>query len=362
MSMKMAAVSTISLLLLCCVAISLADSQDGCDYNAIKGKDFTVPLSSKLEPYHQLKWRHNNTVIVVRRTANVFVVGNNTDVSKNGSLLLKNLKDSDNGIYTAELFTSDGTKTGEPKSIKLCIFDHVLKPKVMKDCSLPFVTFTCQVTAKDLKFAWLQNKNVLEKEITQTLKRKAEEVENDFFQCKVSNPVSSETSDSVTQESCYTRNSIIPEKLFGINTWVFVGAGIGIIVVLIFAVIVYCACRKRKKRMRLKDEEELRLAWTNEQQQHHQHQHNHPTDPRHHRCQQQPAGHTGPRQHRSKQHREQQQQQQQHPRALEPPGAYPEPSPRRLPQTPRQVEKTDDDEQPPPLPQPRKKAVKIQRV
>ncbi|TDG96270.1 hypothetical protein EPR50_G00238110 [Perca flavescens] len=111
MSMKMAAVSTISLLLLCCVAISLADSQDGCDYNAIKGKDFTVPLSSKLEPYHQLKWRHNNTVIVVRRTANVFVVGNNTDVSKNGSLLLKNLKDSDNGIYTAELFTSSRPAT-----------------------------------------------------------------------------------------------------------------------------------------------------------------------------------------------------------------------------------------------------------
>ncbi|XP_039648624.1 immunoglobulin superfamily member 8-like isoform X2 [Perca fluviatilis] len=103
------------------------------------------------------------------------------------------------------------------------------------------------------------------------------------------------------------------------------------------------------------DEEELRLAWTNDQQ---HHQHNHPSDPRHHRCQQQPAGHTGPRQHRSKQQREQQQQ---HPRALDPPGAYPEPSPRRLPQAPRPVDKTDD-EQPPPLPQPNKKAVKIQRV
>ncbi|XP_028427673.1 immunoglobulin superfamily member 8 isoform X1 [Perca flavescens] len=264
------------------VKVAQINSQDGCDYNAIKGKDFTVPLSSKLEQYHQLKWRHNNTVIVDRRKANVFVVGNNKDVSKDGSLLLKNLKDSDNGIYTAELFTSEGTKTGELKSIKLCIFDHVLKPKVTKVCSLPFVTFTCQVTAKDLKFAWLQNKNVLEKEKTQTLKRKAEEVENDFFQCKVSNPVSSETSDSVTQEPCYKHKSILPEKLFGISTWVCMGVKGGVVLVLIIVVIVCCVCTKQKKPMQLKDEGELRLLWTNEQQ-HHQHQHNHPTDPHHHR-------------------------------------------------------------------------------
>ncbi|KAF1371803.1 hypothetical protein PFLUV_G00272890 [Perca fluviatilis] len=150
--------------------------------------------------------------------------------------------------------------------------------------------------------------------------------------------------------------SVTPtEKLLGSNTWICVGAKGGVVLVLIIVVIVCCVRSKQKKRMQLKDEEELRLAWTNDQQ---HHQHNHPSDPRHHRCQQQPAGHTGPRQHRSKQQREQQQQ---HPRALDPPGAYPEPSPRRLPQAPRPVDKTDD-EQPPPLPQPNKKAVKIQRV
>ncbi|XP_039648628.1 hepatocyte cell adhesion molecule-like isoform X2 [Perca fluviatilis] len=358
MSMKMAAISTISLLLLCCVAISPADSQDGCDHNALKGKDFTVPLSSKLEPSHQLKWRHNDKVILDLRKGNIFVLGKKEDITKDGSLLLKNLKDTDQGKYTPELFTTDGTQTGKPKSINLCIFDRVPKPNVTKACSLPFVTFTCQTTAKpkDLKFAWLQNNKVLEKEKTKTLKRKAEEVENDSFQCKVSNPVTSETSGPVKQEPCFKPKSILPETLFGISIWVFVGAGIGIVVVLIIIVIACCVCTKRKKRMRLKEEEELRLAWTNDQQ-HHQHQHNHPSDPRHHRCQQQPAGHTGPRQHRSKQHREQQQ----HPRALDPPGAYPEPSPRRLPQAPQPVDKTDD-EQPPPLPQPRKKAVKIQRV
>ncbi|XP_031147973.1 immunoglobulin superfamily member 8-like [Sander lucioperca] len=119
--------------------------------------------------------------------------------------------------------------------------------------------------------------------------------------------------------------AVIPtENLLGINTWICMGAKGGLVVVLIIVVIVCCVHTKRKKRMQLKDEGELRLAWTNDQQhqhhQHHQHQHNHPPDPHHHRCQQQPAGHTGPRQHRSKQHREQQ-----HLRPLDPPSAHPQP-------------------------------------
>ncbi|XP_031148014.1 T-cell surface antigen CD2 isoform X1 [Sander lucioperca] len=362
MSMKMAAVSTISLLLLCCFAISPADSQDRCDYNATKGKDFTVPLSSKLETSHQLQWKHNDNIILNQRQGGTVVVGKKEDISTDGSLILKNLKESDKGIYTPQLFKEDGIQTGNLKSIHLCIFDHVPKPEVTKDCSLPSVTFTCKVPAmaKDLNFAWLQNGNEL-KEKAKNLKRNAKEVEKDSFQCKVSNPASSETSGPVTQEPCYQEKSIFPETLFGINIWIVIGAGGGLVVVLIIVVIVCCVRTKRKKRMQLKDEGELRLAWTNDQQhQHHQHQHNHPPDPHHHRCQQQPAGHTGPRQHRSKQHREQQQQQQ-HLRPLDPPSAHPQPSPRRPAQAPRPVDKTDD-EQPPPLPQPRKKAAKIPRV
>lgn len=75
------------------------------------------------------------------------------------------------------------------------------------------------------------------------------------------------------------------------------------------------------------DEDELRLGWTNPNQQqhhhHHHHQHNHPPD-QHHHHQQQPAGHTGPRQHRSKQHREQQR-----PRAPDRLNGQPQPGPRR---------------------------------
>lgn len=55
------------------------------------------------------------------------------------------------------------------------------------------------------------------------------------------------------------------------------------------------------------DEEELRLEWTKSNQQQHCHRHNTPPDHDHHRQQQQPAGHTGPRKHRSKQQHGQQQ-------------------------------------------------------
>ncbi|XP_078099669.1 cell adhesion molecule CEACAM7-like isoform X2 [Sander vitreus] len=360
MSLKMAAVSTISLLLLCCFAVSPADSQDRCDYNAIKGESFVVPLSSKLEPFHKLQWKHNENIILSQRKGGAVVVGKKEDISENGSLILKNLKESDKGNYTPQLFKENGLQEGAPKSILLCIFDRVPKPKVTKVCSLPAVTFTCKVpaTAKDLKFEWLQNNKKLTGK-TNSLTLKAEEVEKDSFQCKVSNPASSETSDSVTQNPCYTNKLIFPEELLGINTWIIIGAGGGVVLVLIIVVVVCCVYAKRKKRMQLKDERELRLAWTNDQQ----HQHQHPHGPHHPRCQQQqPAGHTGPRQHRSKQHREQQQQQQQqHLRPLDPTSAHPQPSPRRHAQAPRPVDKTDD-EQPPPLPQPRKKAAKIPRV
>ncbi|XP_032361910.1 T-cell surface antigen CD2 isoform X2 [Etheostoma spectabile] len=363
MLMKMAAASTTSLLLLCCFAISRTDSQDPCDYNALKGKDFIVPLSLKLEPSHRLKWKHNDNFIFDQRQGKVLFKRKEDDVSENGSLKLTNLNDRHKGIYTPELFNQDGNVIENRKSIRLCIFGPAPKPKVTKVCSSADVTFTCgvQAEAKDLKFAWLQNDKDL-KEYTKTLKRNAEQVEKDSFRCKVFNPASSETSDAVTQEPCYKRKSIFPEKLLGISTWIYVGAGGGIVLVLVIVVIICCVRAKRKKRMLLKEEGELRLQWTNEQQhphhhphhhqhQHQQHQHNHPPEPHHHRSQQQPAGHTGPRQHRSKQHREQHQL----------PRVPPEPSSRRPPQAPRAVDQIDD-EQPPPLPQPRKKAAKTPRV
>ena len=78
------------------------------------------------------------------------------------------------------------------------------------------------------------------------------------------------------------------------------------------------------------DEEELRLGWTNPNQQHHHHQHGPAPSQHHHHHhhQQQPAGHTGPRQHRTKQPRGQQRPS----RDPAHPNGQPQPSPRRAAQ------------------------------
>ncbi|KAA8579799.1 hypothetical protein FQN60_006892 [Etheostoma spectabile] len=233
MLMKMAAASTTSLLLLCCFAISRTvyfgtHSQDPCDYNALKGKDFIVPLSLKLEPSHRLKWKHNDNFIFDQRQGKVLFKRKEDDVSENGSLKLTNLNDRHKGIYTPELFNQDGNVIENRKR-------PAPKPKVTKVCSSADVTFTCGVQAevyilscshpnpsindlftqlaKDLKFAWLQNDKDL-KEYTKTLKRNAEQVEKDSFRCKVFNPASSETSDAVTQEPCYKRSEYYPVSPF----------------------------------------------------------------------------------------------------------------------------------------------------
>lgn len=81
-----------------------------------------MPLSSKLETSHQLQWKHNDNIILNQRQGGTVVVGKKEDISTDGSLILKNLKESDKGIYTPQLFKEDGIQTGNLKSIHLCIF------------------------------------------------------------------------------------------------------------------------------------------------------------------------------------------------------------------------------------------------
>ncbi|XP_037618497.1 T-cell surface antigen CD2-like isoform X2 [Sebastes umbrosus] len=372
MAMKMAAASTIALLLLCFSAISSTDSQVACDRYAAIGDNITLPLSYKLDESDKLRWMHNDVVILNRR--GTLKIGGSKDVYENGSLKLTNLMKDESGLYKPEVNAgSEGLYIKGLENIHLCVLARVPLAKVATECQPNgFVKFTCKVNtnmqAEDIKFGWLKNNEVLPKETNKILTLVAKEVEKDSFSCNVSNVVSYTISAPATQ-LCFKRKPLFPDSIFGINTWIFVGAGGGIVLVLIIVVIVCCIRTKRKKKMQMKEEGELRLAWTNEQEQRqhqhshppdhpHHHQHNHPPDQRHHRHhhEKQPAGHTGPRQPRSKQNRDQQR-----PRAPDNPKGHPQPSPRRPAQAPKPVDNVDE-EQPPPLPQPRKKAAKAQRV
>ncbi|KAM7365260.1 hypothetical protein PAMP_016204 [Pampus punctatissimus] len=316
MMLKMVAVA----LLLLCFGVASADSKK-CDINAAEGQTVTVPLDYKMTGSENLKWWHNGKVIV--RQTPEFYHGKPDAVLPNGSLKLINLDKNNSGEYVIDVFSELG-KSAFSKTINVCVFDVVPTPEIEIECSMSHVIFSCKVDKvhDGLQFEWIKN-GVAIKDKNSTLKRKAEDVKDDLFKCKVLNPAMSKISKAFKQ-TCVTL------KLFGLDFWIMVGilAGGG-------------------------DEEELRLEWTNPEREHqYHHQHNHPSGHPHphphphHQCQ--PAGHTGPRHHHTKKKSE--------PRSKlpDPPKSKPQPSPRRAAQPAIPVATTDD-EQPPPLPQPRKK-------
>ncbi|XP_026218484.1 T-cell surface antigen CD2 [Anabas testudineus] len=381
-TMKMATVSTITLLLLCCSVITSTASQVKCDYNVATDSSFTVPLGLVLDDSQTLKWWHNGNLVYHRKgktkEGKLNIIIHTNEIDHTGSLKLTKLSKNHAGTYTPEVFDNDGIAlhTEKLKSKHLCVFDLVPKPKIKVTCPNATspkaktsiqVTFTCEAgQEKDINIVWLKNNKVLPDKKTKVITQGAENVTTDSFSCNVSNAVSSEISKAEKQTCITAKSSFLFNELFGVQIWILIVCGGVVVVLLILIVIVCCVMNRRKKRMHLQDEEELRLGFSSEQHDHqfqHKHQHNHPPDHHphhHHHHQQQPAGHTGPRQHRSRQHREHREQREQRHRGPELPPCHPQPSPRRPAQVPSPVAK-DDEEQPPPLPQPRRQGPKTPR-
>ncbi|XP_029379698.1 T-cell surface antigen CD2-like [Echeneis naucrates] len=355
----------ITLLLLCCSIISSKASKNDCESYVAEGSNFLVKAGQPVKKTHRLRWMHNNAIILDRRlskgdTPAGFNKGNAKDLDENGWLKLTNLTKSQAGLYAPEAYDSDGKKVPNLKSTSLCVVEPVPEPKVtfLCDRGKDKIELTCN-TAKGLEgvqFAWLQNNKALSQK-TKVLSLGVKNLGTSSFACKITKNSISVTSKAVTAACSTNTGSVFPQEILGVSIWIFVGCG-GVIVLLLIIFTIVCCIRARKKHSRLsKDEEELRLGWTNPQQEqrefhqqshhpHHQHHHQH----QHHQHQQQhPAGHTGPRQNRTKR-----------PRAPDPTNGRPQPSPRAAPQVPKPAD--GDEEQPPPLPQPRKKVPKTPRM
>ncbi|XP_036946789.1 T-cell surface antigen CD2 isoform X1 [Acanthopagrus latus] len=357
MVVKMAAFPSIAVLLLCCSSVA---STDSCDVYAETNKDVIVPLGIPPEEKGQLQWKLNEQIVFHRRPGKL-IIGSDGDVTADGSLKLTKVSKDKAGTYTPGVFSADGKLVGGLKNIKLCVIDPVPQPKLKIDCKKKPVMFTCDVPkgTNDLTFAWVQDGKPLKDKKGSTLLLQEDKVlQMTTLSCNVSNKVSTLASETQTQ-ICHKPGFVFPKEIFGISVWYYVGGGGGVVLLLIILVVICCIRMRRKKTMQVKDEEELRLGWTNPNQQHHHHQHGPAPSQHHHHHhhQQQPAGHTGPRQHRTKQPRGQQRPS----RDPAHPNGQPQPSPRRAAQVPKPADTTDD-EKPPPLPQPRKKAPKTARV
>ncbi|XP_077956898.1 uncharacterized protein LOC120819029 isoform X12 [Gasterosteus aculeatus] len=203
MPMKMAAVFTVSLLLLCCSAISSTDSSQQCDYYVATGGKATLPMTFALDQSDKLTWMHNMKTIL-RQTKDKFTSEGKNIVTANGSLTWANVAQSNAGAYKAEVHGRDGKSRWTSKPTRLCVIDPVPKPTVTHECKQTEVKFTCKVQPKQAEgfdFEWLQNNEVLDKEKGQTLTRPGDQVTGPI-KCKLSNRVSSETSEAVHQ-TCY---------------------------------------------------------------------------------------------------------------------------------------------------------------
>nr|XP_061802933.1 T-cell surface antigen CD2-like [Nerophis lumbriciformis] len=297
--MQMAASIIVSLFLFCC-SFTSTEAKDTCEAYAPVGGSFVVPLQHKLQTLDNLRWKHNKTKIF-HRLSNETRSGKPDDINRNGSLRLTNLKRSSEGLYIPEVFNTNGEPLLNGKGLYLCILDPVPKPGLQIECVLPNVKFTCipGKTAYDT-LEWFQNDKPLSEENEKTVLRVASEVPHYSFKCKISNRVSSMNSESLIQNCMGSSESIFPKELFGLDFRIMASilASLGGLALLLIIILFVCCIRAiKEKQKQVKEEEELRLGWTNSEG---QHQHRHQPPKRHHHC----HGQTGPRQHRSRQHRE----------------------------------------------------------
>ncbi|KAJ0009481.1 hypothetical protein NQD34_001183 [Periophthalmus magnuspinnatus] len=353
-----------------CQIFTSADPSKGCTHYAGLGQRYELPLS--LAKDKRLRWIFDNKNIYDSKTKT-----DTYTVTEGGALILPNVAQSNEGSYTAEVLNSDGKSQKE--TLVLCVQESVSKPTVKFECQakLKRVRFSCSVPqTKDITYQWLDGGKVIAHEKANVLVRTSNQLGSNSFTCKVSNRATSQTSDPVQSSpdcikyipSVPTTGSTTPdedEKWLGLDFWLMVGilaGGGGLVLVLIVATIVCCSLNRRKRRMRVKDEQELRLQWNTTNHQHHhysnQRGHGHSHGPAHPAepspgqatAKQGPAaaGHTGPRPPKARQNR---------PRPPDPITGQPLPGPRRLPETGQTKVPSigNDEENPPPLPQPRKK-------
>ncbi|MED6287209.1 hypothetical protein CHARACLAT_013971 [Characodon lateralis] len=257
--MKMALVSVVTLFLICSSTIT----SQVCDQFAATGQNVNVPLEYKLKSTDVLKWKFKDETIFHKKQEKTLVKKN--DVNADGSLKLTNLKKDQAGEYIPEVFDQSG-KSRTMKKTYLCIMDPVKKPKVSATCKDPNVIFQCipdKVSDKqpgDVEYEWLRNNEKMVQEKKNVFDMKAADTKADKFVCKVSNKASSETSEPVTHNCAKIEGFPgLPDELFGISIWVFVGGGAAFVLLLIIIVSVYYIRVKSKRMTKLRGEEELSL-------------------------------------------------------------------------------------------------------
>ncbi|XP_060796289.1 T-cell surface antigen CD2-like [Neoarius graeffei] len=232
-----------------------------CQENILEGNSLTIPLSTNpLKDDDRFSIKRDNFVVVRRRTKGQRGPGT---LEQDKSLILPELKLTDAGTYTREVFDGKGNPIGSPWSLNVCVYAKVPTPTVNITCQNEKVYFSCDVNyTKSLTYSWQRNKKKLEKELNKkyNFSTNYEKDGQSKFACTASNPAHNKTSDELKIE-CLSQNT-----LFGFDFWIMVSilAGGGTLVLILFIVLVTASCRAcKRKRKHQEDEEEFRLNYVN---------------------------------------------------------------------------------------------------
>lgn len=225
---------------------------NGCDFYRGVGQDLTLPfIFDRLDLSHVVRWTHNKNILFYRQRGYVSI-GNASDVSLAGSLLLKDLQLSSSGDYRVIVLHPNNTQAAA-WSRRLCVLDSVPKPDLsyLCDFSASSVTLNCHVAkAQGVEFSWLVDGKFLTTK-TQTLSISLAKVEVGMsFVCRVANIVSRESSATVRplcQRSLPTPSS---PYCFSLKTVQAVFAGGAALVVLLLSIIMILCCRHQRHRPR----------------------------------------------------------------------------------------------------------------
>lgn len=224
---------------------------NGCDFYRGVGQDLTLPfIFDRLDLFHVVRWTHNTTILFYRQRGYVSV-GNATDVSLVGSLLLKDLQLSSSGDYRVIVLHPNSTRSAAVWSRRVCVLDRVPKPDLsyLCDFSASSVTLNCHVAkAQGVEFSWVVDGKFLTTK-TQKLSVSLAKVEAGMsFVCSAANVVSRESSGTVRplcQRSLPTPSGPYCFSLKTVQA-VFAG-GVGLFVLLLSIIMILC-CQRRRPR------------------------------------------------------------------------------------------------------------------
>uniref|UniRef100_A0A674NG22 Ig-like domain-containing protein n=1 Tax=Takifugu rubripes TaxID=31033 RepID=A0A674NG22_TAKRU len=207
---------------------------------------------------------HTSVYYVNGKQRGYVSIGNATDVSLAGSLLLKDLQLSSSGDYRVIVLHPNNTQAAAAWSRRVCVLDSVPKPDLsyLCDFSASSVTLNCHVAkARGVEFSWVVDGKFSTAK-TQTLSVSLAKVKVGMsFVCSVANIVSRESSGTVRPLCQRSPPTPSGPYCFSLKTVqaVFAG-GVGLLVLLLSIIVILCCRRMRDLRKAQEENYEVMLS------------------------------------------------------------------------------------------------------